>query len=357
VPTDRRQPEGESVKRFVQFATSLIIAGLILFAVLWRFDVREMLALTRQARVTVLMLGVALMVVAYLLRGARWQIWERSLSYWDSLRLVLIGFMGNNVLPARLGEILRAHCASSKAGNHRGRTALLASVTTERILDGLVLAIFGVIGIALVPVDGRLRWALLTVSLVFAGLASGIVLGIFAHEWIRSFLAGANRRFPGQVTAFASNKASHFLDGLLALGTVSRMFGAIFATAIIWTLEVGFYYFVGLAVWPIFSIRIAVLFVVVVNFASIIPFTMGGIGTIEAIAPPFLIGSGVAPPAALAMVLIQHATQLVFTTLTGGIVYLAGGFYRIPINDPKAAVGPRPERPLPSPVVETTLSG
>ena len=70
------QPEEESVKRFVQFATSLIIAGLILFAVLWRFDLREMLALTRQAHVTALMLGVAFMVVAYLLRGARWRIWE-----------------------------------------------------------------------------------------------------------------------------------------------------------------------------------------------------------------------------------------------------------------------------------------
>jgi len=342
------------MKRFIHFVTSLVIAGLILFAVLWRFNLRETLALTRQARVIALMLGVALMVVAYLLRGARWQIWEPSLSYWDSLRLVLIGFMGNNVLPARLGEILRAHCASAKAGDHRGRTALLASVTAERILDGLVLATFGVIGIALVPVDGRLRWALLTVSLVFSGLAFGLVLGILAHERIRSFLAAVNRRLPGHVTAFAFNKVSHFLDGLLALGTVPRMLGAIFTTAIIWSLEVGFYYFVGQAVWPSFSIQIAALFVVVVNFASIIPFTMGGIGTIEAIAPPFLIGWGIAPPAALAMVLIQHASQFVFTTVTGGIVYLAGGFYRIPLSDPKTAIGPPPERPLPSPVVETT---
>jgi uncharacterized membrane protein YbhN (UPF0104 family) len=225
---------------------------------------------------------------------------------------------------------------------------------TERILDGLVLAIFGVISIALVPVDGRLRWALLTVSLVFAGLASGLVLGILAHEWIRSFIAAANRRLPGRVTGFALNKASHFLGGLLALGTIPRILGAIFITAIIWSLEVGFYYLVGLAVWPIFSIRIAVLFVVVVNFASIIPLSMGGIGTIEAIAPPFLIGSGVAPAAALAMVLIQHVTQLVFTTLTGGIAYLAGGFYRISLSDPKAALGPSPERSLPSPVAETT---
>ena len=188
------------MKRFIHFVTSLVIAGLILFAVLWRFNLRETLALTRQARVIALMLGVALMVVAYLLRGARWQIWEPSLSYWDSLRLVLIGFMGNNVLPARLGEILRAHCASAKAGDHRGRTALLASVTAERILDGLVLATFGVIGIALVPVDGRLRWALLTVSLVFSGLAFGAEGGNAALTPVEKDF-GSFRAESGLVTA------------------------------------------------------------------------------------------------------------------------------------------------------------
>jgi len=107
------------MKRFAQFITSLVIAGLILSAVLWRFDLRLTMALARQAHTRALVLGVSLMVVAYLLRGARWQIWERSLSYWDSLRLILIGFMGNNVLPARLGEILRAHCAAAKAGGDR----------------------------------------------------------------------------------------------------------------------------------------------------------------------------------------------------------------------------------------------
>src|ERR1039457_3941533 len=185
------------MKRLAQFATSLVIAGLILFAVLGRFDLRQTMALTRQARVPSLLLGVALMVAAYLLRGARWRIWETSLSYWDSLRLILIGFMGNNVLPARLGEILRAHCTSAKTDNDRGRTAALASIAAERILDGLVLAVFGIIGMALVPVDRRLHWSLLLVSFAFAVLTSAVVLSIHLHEQIRFWIAAANRKFPG----------------------------------------------------------------------------------------------------------------------------------------------------------------
>jgi dolichyl-phosphate beta-glucosyltransferase len=334
------------MKRLGQFILSLTFSGLILYALLSRFDLGRLIASACRAHLSPLILGVALMVVAYLLRGARWRIWERSLSYWDSLRLILIGFMGNNVLPSRLGEILRAHCAAARTSNDRGRTTALASIAAERILDGLVLAAFGLAGIALVPVDRRLRWTLLLVSLTFAFLTLGLVLGIRLHERIRSLIAAAHQKFPGHVTSFAREKASYFLDGLLPLGTLPRMVSAITITCIIWGIEIGSYYFFGLAVWDKMSARTALMFLVVVNFASLVPFTIGGIGTIEAVTPVFLVSSGISPYPALAMVLLQHASQYLFTTAVGGILYLAGGFYRIPLAHPKAAAPHRPARPV-----------
>jgi dolichyl-phosphate beta-glucosyltransferase len=328
------------MKRFFQFVLSLLFGGMMLYAVLRHFNLSEMMTAVRRAHPEPLLLGCTLMVIAYLLRGARWRIWERSLSYWDSLRLVLIGFMGNNVLPARLGEILRAHCAAAKLEGNRGRTAALASIAAERILDGFVLALFGIVGMALVPIDHRLRWSLLLVSIAFAALASGLIFSIRFHESIRFFITAINRKFPGHLTKFAREKACHFLDGLLPLGSFSRMFGAIAITALIWSIETSLCYFVGLAVWPGMTIRVAVLFLVVVNFASLIPFTIGGIGTIEVVTVAFLISSGTPRVPALAMVLIQHAAQYFFTTISGGLLYLAGGFYKIPIARPKSA-GPK----------------
>lgn len=344
------------MKRLTQFVISLIFGGLILYAVFWHIDLQQTMVSVRQAYPSFLSLGVTLMVVAYLLRGARWRIWERSLTYWDSLRLILIGFMGNNLLPARLGEILRAHCAAVKTSDDRGRTTALASIAAERILDGLVLAVFGLVGIALVRVDRRLQWALFLVSLGFAGLTLGLVLSIRLHERIRSFIVASNRKFPGHVTAFVREKATQFLDGLLPLGTFPRMLGAITTTTIICGVEVGFYYFVGLAVWDRMSAPTALLFLVVVNFASLVPFTMGGIGTIEAVAPIFLISSGVSPYPALAMVLLQHAGQYFFTTMTGGILYLTGGFYRIPLAHPKAVLRRRQAPAASASVIERTRS-
>jgi dolichyl-phosphate beta-glucosyltransferase len=344
------------MKRFAQSVLSMVFGGLVLYAVLWRFDMRQTMVSVRQAHLSLLALGFAMMAVGYLLRGARWQIWERSLSYLDSLRLILIGFMGNNLLPARMGEILRAHCASVKTSDDRGRTTALASIAAERILDGVILAVFGLVAVAVVPVDRRLRWALFLISLALAGLASGLVLGIRFHEGIRSFIAVANRKFPGHISAFAREKAAQFLDGILPLGTWPRMLGAITTTAIIWAIEVGSYYFVALAVWDGIRVSTALLFVAVVNFASLVPLTMGGIGTIEATATPFLISAGIPASVALAMVLLQHAGQYLFTTITGGIFYLAGGFYRVPLADPKALAPHLPAPAAPSPVLEETRS-
>jgi dolichyl-phosphate beta-glucosyltransferase len=320
------------MKRWLQFVISLVVGGLVLRAVLRQFDFSQMSVALRQARFGLLALGLGLMILAYLVRGARWRIWESSLSYWDSLRLILIGFMGNNVFPARLGEILRAHCASAKTRSDLGRTAALASIAAERILDGLVLAVFGIIGMALVPVEHRLRLSLFLVSLAFAIAGLMLVLSIHWHEQIRRWIDAANRRFPGHVTAFVQRKSSHFLNGLLPLGAWSRMLAAIAVTAVIWAIETVFYYCVGLAVWNGMSFRIALLLLVAANFASLIPLTIGGIGTIEAVALSFLVSAGVPRYPALAMILLQHADQYFFTTLTGGIFYFAGGFYHLPLR-------------------------
>ena len=305
-----------------------------------------------------------LMVAAYLLRGARWRIWERGLSYWDSLRLVLIGFMGNNVLPARLGEIVRAYCAAATSGGNRTLTRFLASIAAERILDGMVLAAFALVSISLVSIDPRLEWTLFVVSFVFASIGLVLVLGISRHGRIRSFIAAGHRRFPGHVTAFANEKMNQFLDGFIPLDSIGRLASAITVTAFIWILEIGFCYFIGKAIWEGMTLRVALLMLVAVNFASLVPFTMGGIGTIEAVVPVFLVSAGAVPSVALAIVLLQHASQYSFTTAAGGMLYFVSGLYRFrPGREriaagrpPSAAIAPAGSRAVPSKIVEETRS-
>jgi len=346
------------MKRLGELCLSLAISALILTIVLQRFDGEQSVNTLREAQPGLLVLGVALMILAYAIRGARWTIWERSLSYGDSIRLILIGFMGNNVLPARLGELLRAHCAAAKTSDGRGRTTALASIVAERVLDGMTLGIFGVLGILLVPLDSWFKWALLTVSLAFAILTTALLAGIWLQQSIRAAILRANQRFPGHVTAFAGEKLNYFLDGLLSLRTLPRMMAAIASTFVIWGIEIGCCYFIGLALWPRMDFGAATIFLVVANFASLFPLTMGGVGTVEAATTVSLINCGIPHSAALAMVLLQHGTQYFFTTISGAAIYLAGRFHKISLAQPKGgpAVSTDHLTPRGSDVVETTRS-
>lgn len=348
------------MKRFVQLAVSIALGVILLYQVLSHFGSRQTVTAIRQARLDLLFLGAALMISSYLVRAARWLVWERSLTYRNSLRLILIGFMGNNVLPARLGEVLRAHFTSAKTCQSRGRTTALASIAAERILDGLVLALFGFSAILLVPIDRRLKEPLLFVSVAFAALALGLIGSIRSNEWLSSLITRANRRFPGHVTAYARKKATQFIEGLMPLRAPARMLAAVMLTALVWGVESASYYCFGLAIWSGMTVPIALVFVVIVNFASLIPLTMGGIGSIEATAPLFLVGSGIpAYPTALAMVLLQHGAQYLFTTIAGAILYVTGGFYKISLATPKgrnAAADVPPDASSSPPVLDDTRS-
>ena len=347
------------MKRSIKTGLSIILGGGLLYAVLSRFGLPETMASIHRAHPRLLVLGSVLLVTSYCLRAARWLIWERSLSYWNSFRLILIGFMGNNILPARLGEVLRAHCTSAKNSEERGRTSALGSIAAERILDGAMLAICAVAGIALVPIDRRLQEGLLFVSGAFAVLASGFIVSVRWHGKLRSLITGVSQRFPGHIPAYAREKAIQFVDGLLALRSPRRMLRALCATALVWAIETASYYCFGLAVWSDMTMKVALIFVAAVNFASLIPLTMGGIGSIEATAPIFLVGCGIPTlPVALAMVLLQHGAQYAFTTIVGALFYVTGGFYAISLASPKRGVGDKSINSLPSSsaVVEDTRS-
>lgn len=327
------------MKDLVKRVLPVVLSGIILFLVLSHFGLSQTSEAIRGSRPAFLFLGAVLMVFGYLLRAARWRIWERSLTYWNSIRLILIGFMGNNILPARFGEVLRAHCTSPKTSDDRGRTTALGSIAAERVFDGLMLAVFGMIGVALSPINSRLREGLLFVSFLFVVLALGLIFGVRSHERLRALVARANRKFPGHMPSYAREKATQFIDGLLPLRAPARMLWAVAFTVVIWIVELESYYWFGAAMWRGMNLQIALLFAVAVNFASLIPLTTGGIGSIEATAPLVLVSSGVPGyPIALAMVLLQHGAQYVFTTIAGAVFYVTGSFHRIPLREPKRAI-------------------
>src|SRR5262249_59679685 len=88
---------------------------------------------------------------------------------------LMIGYMGNNVLPLRAGEVVRALVVS-----RRGQRfwTVLATIVVERVLDGLAVGLIVAALFVAVPIPASLRWP--AVIFLAADLAAMAVLVVIA---------------------------------------------------------------------------------------------------------------------------------------------------------------------------------
>ena len=108
----------------------------------------------RNARLAPLAAAVVLATLTYVIRLIRWRLLLRdtdgsalpALPLWHA---VAIGFMANNLLPFRAGEVVRTIAASRLAGARF--SAVLSSIAVERIFDGL--AVVALLSLSLIASD------------------------------------------------------------------------------------------------------------------------------------------------------------------------------------------------------------
>ena len=72
----------------------------------------------KSVRLSYVFVAIALTIVSYILRSARWPVLcpDLSLPFFSSLRVLVLGFFMNNILPARAGELVRAHLGAKVVG-------------------------------------------------------------------------------------------------------------------------------------------------------------------------------------------------------------------------------------------------
>ncbi len=110
------------------------------------------------------------------------------------LGYLLVGYLANNVLPARLGELVRSHYLGDREGISRAST--LGTVVVERVVDTAVVVAIGAVAILVLQVRGVVASAVLVGLAITGLLVLALAAGIVAHR-----LPGADR-----VLAFAERR-------------------------------------------------------------------------------------------------------------------------------------------------------
>ena len=265
------------------------------------------------------------------LRALRWQRLLRPIAtvrYPAMLGYLLIGYLANNVLPARLGELVRSHYLGDREGI--SRASALGTVVVERIVD--LVAVVAIASTALLVLS--VRGVVASAVLVGAGVAGlflvALALGIVAHR-----LPGADRvrvaveRWP-QVRKLAGS----LQGGLAVAGRPRTLAEALAVSAFAWTVAILAWAAVGQSIGLHLSVGQAALIASGVALASAVPAGPSNLGTFELAAVEIGKAIGVPADSAFALALIVHAAILVVTSVGGAVALARLGWVRRTEADP-----------------------
>jgi len=140
-----------------------VSVGLLLYC-FWNVDLHAVVARLRETLWTFLALSVALNFLSLWVRARRWYYLFPPRTYpTHLLRSLLIGYMGNNLLPLRAGELVRIYVASRHGPPF---WSTFATVVVERVLDGLAIGLIIAGVLWAVPVPTELRWSIVVFLVV-----------------------------------------------------------------------------------------------------------------------------------------------------------------------------------------------
>src|SRR5574340_1740284 len=123
-----------------QFWLGIAVSAVFLYFALRNLQLGEVWEALKTAQYWWLLPGIAVYFVGVWVRAWRWHYLLRPLKKIPTktmFPIVTIGYMGNNVFPARAGEVLRA--AILKDREDVSISASLATIVVERIFDAVVM--------------------------------------------------------------------------------------------------------------------------------------------------------------------------------------------------------------------------
>jgi uncharacterized protein (TIRG00374 family) len=302
-----------------QFWLGAGISALCLTIALRNLHLGDVWLTLRTARYGWIVPGVIVYFFGVWARTWRWDYLLRPMKRVPLRRLfpvVVIGYMGNNVYPARAGEVIRAYVLRQREGI--SISASLATVVVERVFDGLVMLIFVFIALPFTPMPAWLQWMVIAASILFFGALAVFMVLAAKVEWAEAAYGWAiDRVVPQRFRQPVRGFADRFMTGLHSLRS-GRGVVMIFATSIvIWLAETVKYWFVMHAFD--FSVPFWVLMLMngIVNLATTFPSAPGYVGTFDAPGIEILSIFGVERSLAAGYTLVLHAALWLPITLLG----------------------------------------
>lgn len=268
-------------KSYAKLWLGIACSALFLFLVFRNVRWLELAAVLQAVDWVALLFAAVLYVLSLIARGLCWQALLTPLgpvTAREAFAYVNIGYLANNLLPLRAGEIVRAALLGEKRGF--SKSAVLATIVVERLLDVLILGALFILLMLAMPIPPVVKQSVL----VTAGVGCLGIIGMWAaagRSW--TFLSAERlpRWLPGRAVKAVASLGRSFGRGLMAVRSVKQAGMAGFYSVLSWMLVCGCIYLMMIASQLQLPWYAALLVMAVVNLGSAIPSSPGAIGVVH----------------------------------------------------------------------------
>lgn len=250
------------------------------------------------------------------LRAIRWRVLLAPIAdvpLRTTLASLLVGYLANNVLPARLGEIVRSQDLGTRTG--LSRSTILGTIVVERVVDTVVVVAIAAIAILVLSVRGVVASAVLVGLALTALLVVAIGVGMAAH---RLPGAGRLRTFIGRWPRIREI-LRRLRDGISIASRPRTMAAAGLLSICSWSFTVLAFAAAAQAIGVEPTTGQAALLAAGTNLATAVPAAPGYVGTFELAAVTIAGSVGIGSAGALAFAVLVHAGSLLLTSLGGAV--------------------------------------
>ena len=246
--------------------------------------------------------------VSVYFRAMRWSVLLRHIRLVKVRRLfpvVVVGYMANNLLFVRLGELVRCYYLSEREGV--STTSALVTVFVERVFDALALLFFLALIVPFVPVTGlaesfSTRYGvpavllMLGLTLPFVATFCALVLMSLYPRQVHTFALRLFARLPDKVVSLLDGLLTKALEGIAPLRNPQTL-AAVFGLSIpVWLAEAAVFWLMGYSFGieqyhegPVPMAVNMVLTTALTNLGGSIPAAPGGLGLFEIVAREVLV--------------------------------------------------------------------
>ncbi len=304
---------------------SLLFLGLLLR----KIDGRQLLEALQRLDGRYLIAAVLLTFVSYWLRAVRWRLLllhERPIPLRSLYPATIIGYMANNLFPARLGEFVRAWVLAER--EQLKTPTVFASLVIDRMLDGLsvmVMLLMVLLTLRLPPGMGRaavmLRAGGITTLAVYLVVVVFLVLLKRRPMQTLQMLALVTRPLPRRFRERLIPLAGSFLEGLRLAPGAGNLFMIGLSCLLIWVTATLPIDLVLLGFGMHLPLTASFFIMVLLVFAVMVPAAPGYIGTYHLACYTGLAAFGVPDTEAISIALVIHGISF-FPVILAGLLHL-----------------------------------